>query len=59
MITTRSIYIGVTTIANTPNHQWEVIYLIVSLLFLIGGAILYGIGFALPKDKENEESTNA
>ena len=59
MITTRSIYIGVTTIANTPNHQWEVIYLIVSLLFLIGGAILYGMGFALPKDKETEENTNA
>ena len=53
-ITTRSIYIGVTTIANTPNKQWEAIYLIVSLTFLIGGAILYGIGFAL--DKESKEN---
>ncbi len=53
-ITTRSIYIGVTTIANTPNKQWEAIYLIVSLVFLIGGAILYGIGFAL--DKESKEN---
>lgn len=49
MITTRSLYIGVVTIANQPNEAWEMTYLIVSLIFLIGGVALYITGLILDK----------
>ena len=51
LISTRSIFIGVVTIANTPDPRWPVVYLIVSLIFLIAGASLYLGGLIFIKDK--------
>lgn len=53
MITTRSLYIGVVTIANQPNEVWANTYLIISLIFLVGGVVLYSIGLGI--DKKNPE----
>ena len=51
MITTRSLYIGVVTIANQPNEVWANTYLIISLIFLVGGVVLYSIGLGIDKKK--------
>ena len=49
MITSRSIYIGVVTISNTPDTRWMLAYLIVSIILLSAGVGLYATGLMLNK----------
>lgn len=49
MITSRSIYIGVVTISNTPDTRWMLAYLIVSIILLSAGVGLYATGLILNK----------
>ena len=55
MITSRSIFIGVVTIANTPNPKWEVAYLVVSIIALVGGVLLYVIGLLMDRNHSKQE----
>ena len=55
MITSRSIFIGVVTIANTPNPKWEVAYLIVSIIALVSGVLLYIIGLLMDRNHSKQE----
>ena len=55
MITSRSIFIGVVTIANTPNQKWEVAYLVISIIALVGGVLLYLIGLSMDKNAVKKE----
>ena len=56
MITTRSIYAGVVTIANQPNDVWVLTYLIIAIILLAAGVILYAAGlFNNRVNSEKEE----
>lgn len=54
MITSRSIFIGVVTIANTPNPTWGIAYLVVSIIALKSAVLLYVIGLFLDKKNINQ-----
>ena len=55
LITTRSLYIGVVTIANTPDDRWVLAYTIMSIIFLVLGVMLYATGLAMDKFMPKEE----
>ena len=55
MITSRSIFIGVVTIANTPNPKWNVAYLVIAIIALASGFLLYVIGLFMDKKNSKQE----
>ena len=55
IITSRSIFIGVVTIANTPNPKWNVAYLVIAIIALASGFLLYVIGLFMDKKNTKQE----
>ena len=54
MITFRSIYKGVIIIYNTTGDDMIMAYTIISIVSLVGGALLYAIGLLLNKKEEDQ-----
>ena len=54
LITVRSIFIGVIKIYGTTNNVMTSTYTILSIVFLVGGVILYILGLFLPKKETND-----
>lgn len=54
MITFRSIYKGVIIIYNTTGDGMIMAYTIISIVSLVGGALLYAIGLLLNKKEEDQ-----
>ena len=54
MITFRSIYKGVIIIYNTTGDDMIMAYTIISIVSLVGGALLYAIGLLLNKKEERQ-----
>ena len=54
MITFRSIYKGVIIIYNTTGDDMIMAYIIISIVSLVGGALLYAIGLLLNKKEEDQ-----
>ena len=54
MITFRSIYKGVIIIYNTTGDDMVMAYTIISIVSLVGGALLYAIGLLLNKKEEDQ-----
>ncbi len=54
MITFRSIYKGVIIIYNTTGDDMIIAYTIISIVSLVGGALLYAIGLLLNKKEEHQ-----
>ena len=54
MITFRSIYKGVIIIYNTTVDDMIMAYTIISIVSLVGGALLYAIGLLLNKKEEDQ-----
>ncbi len=54
MITFRSIYKGVIIIYNTTGDDMIIAYTIISIVSLVGGALLYAIGLLLNKKEEDQ-----
>ena len=54
MITFRSIYKGVIIIYNTTGDDVIMAYTIISIVSLVGGALLYAIGLLLNKKEEDQ-----
>ena len=54
MITFRSIYKGVIIIYNTTGDDMIMAYTIISIVSLVGGAVLYIIGLLLNKKEERQ-----
>ena len=54
MITFRSIYKGVIIIYNTTGEDMIMAYTIISIVSLVGGALLYAIGLLLNKKEEDQ-----
>lgn len=54
MITFRSIYKGVIIIYNTTGDDMIMAYTIISIVSLVGGALLYAIGLLVNKKEEDQ-----